>query len=118
MEAQHTTDDYVLVTKCEPLGPQRKFQGTWFVGFELSVFRNDYAGVPAEPNGHEYDLVAPALVSGRAHARDRAGVSAYQVTFLGREYQVANKPDPNHLVADRMLSVRSVPVSPGFTGRR
>jgi hypothetical protein len=48
MDAQHSHDDYLLVTKCEPLGPQERFQGTWFTGLEMDAFAKGYSKTPAD----------------------------------------------------------------------
>ena len=113
MAAQHSHDDYLLVTKCEPLGPQESFAGTWFVGFELSVFRKGYAAVPAEPptsTGNAYELVVPTKLSTSMYAKYPEGPSAYQVTFLGRESALPFMPGVKLVVADRVLSLRPVPI--------
>jgi hypothetical protein len=117
MDAGHSHDDYALVTKCEPLAPQEMFQGTWFVGFELSVFREGYAGVPAELGASlhsQYEIVAPASLNERVHAQDSNGASAYQVSFLGRQSLI---PETKMMVADRIVSIRRVPLSPNFAER-
>jgi hypothetical protein len=121
MAALHSHDDYFLVTKCEPLGPQRRFQGTWFVGFELSAFRRSYSGVPADlgtgPTGVD-EIVVPASLSERIHARDSEGASAYQVMLLGRESSLAAMPGVKLVVADRVLSLQRVPISSSVTQPR
>jgi hypothetical protein len=121
MAAQHSHDDYFLVTRCEPLGPQQRFQGTWFVGFELSAFRRGYSGLPAElgtgPAGL-YEIIVPSSLSERVHAKDSQGAFAYQVTFLGRESSLPAMPGVKLMVADKMLSLHPVPISPGVSKPR
>ena len=110
MAAEHSHDDYLLVTKCEPLGPTRTFHGTWFVGFEMSVFRMDYSGIPADLGNpfDQYWIVVPTSLDRRVHARDAVGPSAYQVTFQGREALLPKRPGEKLIVADRMLALRAV----------
>jgi len=113
MAAEHSHDDYLLVTKCEPLGLQKTFHGTWFVGFEMSVFRMDYSGIPADLGNpfDQYRIVVPTSLDQRVHARDAVGPSAYKVTFQGREALLLKKPGEKLIVADRMLALRAVPMS-------
>src|SRR4051812_23644933 len=68
MEATGSHDDYFLTIKCEPLGPQRTFRGTWFVGFELSAFREGYTRVPAALQ-NPIELVVPTAVSQKVHMK-------------------------------------------------
>jgi hypothetical protein len=83
------------------------------VGFELSAFRRDYSGIPADPGTPFglYEIVAPTSLSERVHARDPEGPSAYQVTFLGRESLLPAMPGVKLIVADRMLSLRPVQIN-------
>jgi len=114
MEAQHTTDDYVLVTKCAPLGPQERFEGTWLVAFELNAFRKDYSSVPVELAPDAYELVATPAVNSRVRVNP-AIASAYQITFLGREVRVPVGIYKT-IVLDRVMSLNPVPVSPDIYG--
>ena len=114
MEATRSHDDYFLVTKCEPLGHQRTFRGTWFVGFEMSAFQEGYTGVPAALQ-NPIELVVPTNVSDKAHAKDSSGPSAYQVTFVGRESALPSTPGGRTLVVDHILSLRPVSISPSVS---
>jgi hypothetical protein len=113
MAAEHSHDDYLLTTKCEPLASPEEFQGTWFVGYEVSVFRKGYSGVPAEIGSRLSDvdeIVVPASLSKKAHARDSAGPSAYQLVFVGRVSMLPAMPGQRLVVLDRLISIRRVPV--------
>jgi hypothetical protein len=111
MEATGSHDDYFLTTKCEPLSSQRTFRGTWFLGFEMSAFREGYTEIPATLGENPMRLVAPTAVTEKVHATDSIGPSAYQVTFLGRESALPPTPGGRLVVADRILSLRPVAMS-------
>jgi len=121
LAGQSGHDDYFLVTKCEPLGPQERFQGTWFAGFELSEFRPGYFGVPADfGKGRDASyLIVPTAWSRRAFAADPAECPcAYQITFLGRESSEPYMPGVKLVVADKILSFHRVPISPSVANPR
>jgi hypothetical protein len=112
MAAQRSNDGYVLVTTCEPLGREETYWGTWFVGLELSAFRKGYSGIPADLGTRPedvFEIVVPTSLSEGAHAQHPQGISAYQVTFLGRESSLPWTHGRELLVADRILSLRRVP---------
>jgi hypothetical protein len=113
MAAQHGNDNYSMVTKCEPLGRQTTLHGTWFVGSEMSVFRKGYTGVPADLGTiqDQSELVVPTALDQTAHAKDSKGPSAYQVSFLGRESALPWTRAVKLVVADRVLSLRRVPMA-------
>ena len=114
MAAQNSHDNYLLVTTCEPLGQQAKLQGTWFVGFEMSVFRKGYAGVPADFGtiDKQSQLIVPTALDETVHAKDSEGPSAFQISFLGRESALPAVGGAKLFVADRILSLRRVAISP------
>lgn len=121
MAGQQSHDDYLQVTKCEPLGPEVKMQGTWVVGFEISVFRKNYLGIPADlGTGTEdlYDLIAPTALEDRVHAKDSEGPAAYEISFLGRVSELPRMGGSTTVVADRVLSLRRVPISPSVSQPR
>jgi len=118
MHSQATNDDYLLVTKCEPLGPSEKFEGTWFFGFETSLFRRGKqasAGVPekfADITPDDYQLIAPTSISSAVLDRDPSRICAIHVVFVGRPSLLRVKPEPVTVVVDKMLAMRAVPFSP------
>lgn len=115
MKAQQSHDDYLLATKCLPLGPEAKVKGTWVVGFEISAFRKDYQGVPADlgtGTDNRYELIVPTALGERVHADDAKGPLAFQLSFLGRESALTAMGGAKTIVADKVLSLRRVPLSP------
>jgi hypothetical protein len=110
MQKLKTEDDYVLTTTCEPLGPEQAFNGTWFVGFELSSFRPGYLETPADIRAAKdtYQIIAPKSVDAFAHARDELGRAAYQISFKGRKSQPNSAPGDEIIVMDEIEEVRAV----------
>lgn len=110
MEKQEDRDSYLLVTKCEPLGPAKEFLGTWFDGFEEAEFEEGYSTVPArlESRGGVELVFSPASRKLVPQAdEDRA--SAYQIRFIGRKSLVAEDRPFTTVVVDRLISIREVP---------
>jgi hypothetical protein len=100
MGKQQQRDDYSLVTSCERLGPQERFDGVWFVGFEESAFKNTKGSDSAV-----YELVVPQSVGRIAHARDALEPSAFKVSFMGRK----SMQEPTHptIVLDEITSIEA-----------
>lgn len=99
MRAQHSNDDYILETRCAPLGPREAYSDTWYVGFEESLFRSDSAQHIA------YEIIAPAQIRARVRRND-GGTSALQLSFLGRESRMPGLAGRKVLVLDQLVSIR------------
>jgi hypothetical protein len=116
MAAEPSNDEYLQITKCAPLGPQVKWRGTWFTGFEISAFARGYAEIPARiPSPTQlpaYSLVVPKALYERANANNPAGPTAYQITFVGRLLLRPESQDMKTIVLDRIVSIHRVPISP------
>lgn len=110
MHAQESHDDYVRVTKCEPLGPKESIKGTWFVGFEESLFRIDYGKVPADVGNRNdiYRLIAPEPLNTVAHEKDAVSATAYQITFVGRKSLLPPLGGQSTIVLDNVISIHPV----------
>ena len=111
MARQQGHDDFIVVTRCEPLGPERHFSGTWFAGFEVSSFRMGYDSVPAELGrpAKLHRLVVEKELNTQIHSKDYAGVAAYQVEFYGRASLLSRTDLPGTIVLDRLIRIRQVP---------
>ncbi|WP_309661278.1 hypothetical protein [Sphingomonas sp.] len=118
MSHQRSTDDYLLVTECEPLGVSEKFAGTWFVGFEVSTFRDNYTVVPAESglSSGQYQLIVQKQLSFKAHLNDATKPMAYQIEFRGRKSLLKAGANKGTIVLDHLFAIRSVPLGMTVTG--
>ena len=107
MSSQSTHDDYLLVTRCEPLGKSERIAGTWFVAFEASLFKE---GRPARGGRltEYHELIVPAQLNDAVHKVDATGYAAYDVVFIGRRSLLQLKSEPSTIVADRVVSMRRV----------
>lgn len=110
MRAQNSKDDYLLETACTPLGKQKNYNGTWFVGFEESLFKDNYMMVPAGlVEGPDlYEIVVPETVSAKMRASSPGVSLAYQVSLVGRESAVPGLGGRKVLVLDQVISIRPV----------
>jgi hypothetical protein len=110
MAAQETNDDYVIATKCEPLGPSLEFRGTWFVGFESSLFVDGYTSVPAQvdPDGQVAELIVPTRLARSYNPENAMSPAAFQVSFVGRKSALPSKSGRYVIVLDNVISIRSV----------
>lgn len=119
MHAQHSNDDYVLETTCSPLGKPKTFNGTWFVGFEESLFMNNYIGVPAGliDGSDLYEIVVPAELAAKVQPGPQGVSSAYQVSLIGRESYLRGLGGRKVLVLDRVISIRPVKRNLNVQGR-
>lgn len=107
MASQQGHDDYLLVTRCEPLGKSERIAGTWFVAFELSLFKK---GRPTRDDRltQYHQLIVPAPLNAAVHKIDATGVAAYEIVFMGRRSLVQAGPEPNIFVADKIISMRRI----------
>jgi hypothetical protein len=109
MAAQHSTDDYLLVTKCEPLEQSRLFHGIWTVGFESSSFRESdrTASTPISTSEH-YELIVPSSLRRMVHGSDSSGDTVYELSFIGRRSRLPLGPGYGTIVLDRVISMHKV----------
>jgi hypothetical protein len=115
MSAQQTSDDYLLVTKCEPLGPKNKFEGTWVVGFETSLFTTAHHKLNLKDQkvtDKFSTIIVPAKFRRRIHSQDPARYITYRVVFVGRESLMLPKEGHQIIVMDEIISME--PMNSGF----
>ena len=105
MHKEASNDDYVLVTKCEPLGPSHRMEGIWIVGFERSSFRELNSDGQFE---NEAWLVAPEAITTRAYRPNTPGFRSFRISFNGRVSKVPMLRDTRQVVLDELLSMREV----------
>jgi hypothetical protein len=105
--------------KCSQPKREQNFEGTWFVGLELSVFRNNYLKTPADtgPSAELYDLSIPDQIYSLAHARDSMGTSAYRILFIGHQ-TCSRSMRRGVIVLDKISSIEAVPFGSLTTSRR
>ena len=109
MREHATSDDYALVTKCEPLGQTRKFQGTWLVGFEVSAFRIGAEEVYITDDERDlYELIVPASLSSQVHTTDPIAPANYHISFFGRQSLLPPRVGRGTIVLDRIISIHVV----------
>lgn len=109
MSSQPQRDDYSLTTKCEPLGKSERITGYWFVGFETSLFREGGVAKGESPSDY-HQLIVPAPINIAVHKVDPVGYAGYDVVFEGRRSRLQIGPVPRTFVADKIISIRPVPV--------
>src|SRR5689334_10870128 len=107
MSSQPSRDDYSLVTRCEPLGESERFVGTWFVGFETSLFKEGPAS-KGDRLTQYHRLIVPPAINGAVHKVDATGHAAYEVVFVGRRSLLQQTSEPTTFVADKIVSMRRV----------
>ena len=111
MSSQPSHDEYLLVTRCEPLGKSEKMTGTWLVGFETSLFKE--GSVKSGGRLSEYhQLVVPSRINDVVHKADATGYATYELVFVGRRSLLQYKSEPSTFVADRIISVRRAQMQP------
>src|SRR5690348_3378816 len=97
MSSQTSRDDYSLATRCEPLGKSERFAGTWFVGFETSMFKEEGASrIDRSTDYHR--LIVPTPLDDATHKVDSSGYAAYDVVFVGRR-SLLQTSEPSTFVA-------------------
>jgi len=111
MRAHPGSDDYVLETTCSPLGQSETFNGTWFVGFEQSLFRAGYKVVPAQTGQDPknlQELVVQTSLRAKVAGKSHFTPSAYQLSFVGRVSSLSGPADRKIIVLDRLLALHPV----------
>ena len=98
----HSNDDYVLVTACVPLQRRKIYRGTWYVGFELSLFRSDSANLSSDSD--VYELVAPSSLKEKFNQSSSGKVSTFQLSFMGRESARRDFRNRKIVVLDQPIS--------------
>jgi hypothetical protein len=105
-------DNYLRVTKCEPLEERRKFVGTWAVGQENSAFYERQSISGENRKVAEFYLVVPrSSVDKAIHARDNGSIIKYEVSFIGRRSRFSpapGTPGARTIVLDEILSIREL----------
>lgn len=109
MSAQPTRDNYSLTARCVPLGNSERFAGTWFVGFETSLFKVGGA-VDGDRLTQYYPLIVPSPLNDAVHKLDAKGHAAYVLVFIGRRSLFQETSEPATLVADKIVSIRRIQV--------
>jgi hypothetical protein len=109
MSSQPTHDEYLLVTRCEPLGKSERIAGTWFVAFEMSLFKEGEVSKSGRLTEY-HQLVVPTQVDEAVHKVDATGYAAYDVVFVGRQSLLQLRSEPTTFVADKIISMRRVQV--------
>jgi hypothetical protein len=109
MRSTHSNDAYLLSTECEPLGKSERIAGTWFVGFELSRFKE---GRPSEGDRmfQYHELIVPAALDTAVHKNDAGAITSYDLVFVGRRSLLHLDSEPNTFVLDKLVSIRRAQV--------
>lgn len=107
MSKQHSSSDYDKITSCYPLSRQMHFQGTWFFGFEESVFLPGYSKTPARSNGQGIPLIYRKTLGRTMPVIHEGQRGAFQIAFVGRR-TLDNRPAFRAIVVDRLISAEPV----------